>query len=152
MSLDGSSDLDVDTNRDVISQFDMNFQYGSVVIELEIKFPTLRVFKDAMKDYNIHLGREVKWIKNDANRAKAICKDECPWEIQCSINNRTNSFQVNKFVDVHTGARSFKNKQADRRCVPQKLVETIREHPNLDGPRALYEKIASSSCWGCYDS
>ncbi|KAJ1436041.1 hypothetical protein SESBI_04595 [Sesbania bispinosa] len=37
-----------------------------------MEFKNLEQFKAAVKDYNIHLGKEVRWIKTDKVRARAI--------------------------------------------------------------------------------
>ena len=108
------------------------------MIELGMKFNSLSEFKMAVKDYNIHLGREVKWKKNDSIRAMAACKDGCPWEITCLLHNASKTFQVVKFVDVHTCSRSFKNKQASTKWVTKKLVQEVREKPNLTSEGAFY--------------
>ena len=81
------------------------------MIEKGMKFNSIYEFKMAMKDYYIHLGREVKWEKKDSIRSVAVCKDGCPWEMTCLLHNALKTFQVFEFVNVHTCSRSFKNKQ-----------------------------------------
>lgn len=98
-----------------------------------MEFANLVVFKKVVKDYNIRLGREIRWVKNNRNMCRAVCRDGCPWEIYCGLNNRTNSYQIKKFVDAHTCNKTFKNKQASSKCVAETLVDTIRSQPNLDG-------------------
>lgn len=61
-SLCGSSD---DEANEVFPQFNPNYVYGNVVLELGMEFPNSTIFKQVVRDYNINLGREVRWVKND---------------------------------------------------------------------------------------
>jgi len=41
-----------------------------------MEFETLDIFKEAVRNYTVYHGRDIKWLKNDKERCKAICKDE----------------------------------------------------------------------------
>lgn len=40
------------------------------------KFETRELLKEVVRDYTIHLGREIKWVKNDNVRCRAKCKEQ----------------------------------------------------------------------------
>ncbi|KAK2353380.1 alanine aminotransferase [Trifolium repens] len=105
-----------------------------------MEFATLAEFKKAVKDYNIHIGRQVKWIKNDKVRARAKCVFEhCKWEIFCSHSAITNSFQIKTFENTtHICPGSFTNSQADRKWVIEKLELRLRQQPALSHSEAYY--------------
>jgi hypothetical protein len=68
----------------VYPQFNEAAKFGNVHIEVGMEFDNLATFKAALRDYTIHLGREIKRVKNDKTRARAKCKElECLWEIFC---------------------------------------------------------------------
>jgi len=96
-------------------------------------FTNLSSFKTAVKDYNIHLRKEIKWVKNDKTRARAKCKQqECKWEIFCSWSEFYQNFQIKTFVSKHTCCeRGFKNKQANGKWVVTKLEDKIRTKSSL---------------------
>ncbi|PKI71601.1 hypothetical protein CRG98_008009 [Punica granatum] len=48
--------------------------FGEVHLKLEMVFPTLKLFKEAVKDYNIYLGRVVKVLKNPLADRKWVGK------------------------------------------------------------------------------
>jgi hypothetical protein len=128
-----SSDDEYDSNgRQVFPQFDANAQFGQVHLEKAMEFETLKMFKQAVKDYTIYHMREIKWVKNDKSRYRAACVAEnCGWEIFCSWSKLTNSFQVKTFSSTHDCPRGFVNKQATTKWVADKLEEKIKIQPNI---------------------
>jgi hypothetical protein len=55
----------------VYPQFNEAAKFGNVHIEVGMEFDNLATFKAALRDYTIHLGREIKRVKNDKTRARA---------------------------------------------------------------------------------
>jgi hypothetical protein len=97
-----------------------------------MEFPSLASFKQRVKDFTIHIGREIRWVKNDKVRARAKCKVVgCKWEIFGSKSYGTHSFQIKTFNSEHRCGRVFKNKQASRSWVIGKLVKKLRKQPNI---------------------
>jgi hypothetical protein len=128
-----SSEDEFDSNnRQVFPQFDANAQFGQVHLELGMEFETLKVFKKAVREYNIYHMREIKWKKNDKVRCRAACTAEnCHWEIFCSWNKLTNSFQVKTYESNHDCPRGFVNSQAKTEWVASKLEEKIKIQPKI---------------------
>ncbi|KAK2437560.1 hypothetical protein QL285_022434 [Trifolium repens] len=128
-----SSDDEFDSNRrQIFPQFDANAQFGQVHLELGMEFETLKVFKKAVRDYNIYHMREIKWKKNYKVRCRAACTAEnCHWEIFCSWNKLTNSFQVKTYKSNHDCPRGFVNSQAKTEWVASKLEEKIKIQPKI---------------------
>lgn len=117
-----------DAEKEVFPQFNSQAKFGHVDLELGMEFNSLDDFKQAVRDYNINLGREIKWLKNDKIRARARCKGEnCSWEIYCAKNNVNHCFQIKTFRDEHSCGRTFKNKQASQNWVAGKLVSKMRK-------------------------
>ncbi|GAU48741.1 hypothetical protein TSUD_192400 [Trifolium subterraneum] len=67
---------DEDDGKHVFPQFNESAVFGEVQLEEGMEFPTLAVFKQAVKDYNINISREVFWVKNESYRARAKCTAE----------------------------------------------------------------------------
>jgi hypothetical protein len=127
-----SSDDEFDSRRQISPQFDANAQFGQVHLELGMEFETLKVFKKAVREYNIYHMREIKWKKNDKVRCRAACTAEnCHWEIFCSWNKLTNSFQVKTYESNHDCPRGFVNSQAKTEWVASKLEEKIKIQPKI---------------------
>jgi hypothetical protein len=135
-----SSDEENESVRVIYPQFNAEAEFGEVRLAVEMEFATLAEFKKAVKDYNIHIGRQVKWIKNDKVRARAKCVFEhCKWEIFCSHSAITNSFQIKTFENTtHICPGSLTNSQADRKWVIEKLELRLRQQPALSHSEAYY--------------
>ena len=122
------STYDEDDEKAVFPIFNPNSTFGQVHLELGMEFENLDLFKDALRDYTIHLGREFVWKKNDRERVRAKCKEqECKWKIFCSWNKGEKCFQVKTFNSEHSCARVFKNKTAKKKWISKKLEAKIRQ-------------------------
>ncbi|PKI45828.1 hypothetical protein CRG98_033835 [Punica granatum] len=55
-------------------QFNEAAPFGQVDLQLYMLFPTLKMLKQAVKDYTIALGRPVKQVKADKGRCKYTCE------------------------------------------------------------------------------
>ncbi|PKI62939.1 hypothetical protein CRG98_016578 [Punica granatum] len=119
-------------------EFDENAMFGEVQLELQMLFPNLTMFKKAVTDYNVSIGRVFKFVKNDNERVRAKCRSEgCKWEIYCSWSNEVKTFKVKKFVEPHTCARGFKNKQANKKWLAAQLVDELRSYPTMSAHDAF---------------
>lgn len=53
-------------------------------------FATNDDFKEAIRTYVIHSGRNLKFKKNDKRRMRVKCKDGCSWGILCKYKRARN--------------------------------------------------------------
>ncbi|PKI39008.1 hypothetical protein CRG98_040606 [Punica granatum] len=93
-------------------------------ITVGMEFENLDVFKMAMRNTNIAVGREVNFIKNDKARVRAYCVEKrgdhgCQWKIYCVLNKKTNTYQVMTYDFEHTCGRRIENKLATREWVTE---------------------------------
>ena len=134
----GEDGLQSGTTRNVFPQFTEGAEFGQVVLELGMEFPDLITFKEAVRDYNINLGRNFRWSKNEKDRARVVCSEKgCPWKIHCSWSKSPRSFQVVTFDDDHKCSRQFRNKQAKTKWVSKKLQLRLRTQPELSHSEAF---------------
>jgi hypothetical protein len=97
-----------------------------------MEFPTLDLFKNVVRDFTNHLGRDIYWVKNDKKRARARCMDDtCDWEIFCGWSKFTQSYQIKIYKDAHACKKSYTNQQATQSWVVRKLVNELRPAPNF---------------------
>ncbi|PKI50818.1 hypothetical protein CRG98_028813 [Punica granatum] len=132
-SLKGSDDEEDDKPP----EFYLQAPYGQVHLEVEMLFPNLSVFKNAIKDYNIAIGRFVRAIKNDKIRCRFVCEDGCEWVAYCAWTEEYGAYQMKTFNPNHTCSRKLKNKLADRNWIANKLVEMLSLCPNMTGGDAF---------------
>ncbi|RYQ92698.1 hypothetical protein Ahy_B09g098913 [Arachis hypogaea] len=121
-----------DEEEPVFSQHNPNTPYGKITLELNMEFETMDQFKAAVQKYNIQIGRQVFYLRNEKKRCRVICYDpDCPWLCYCARTNYPASFQIKTFVDEHTCPRSNKSKSVSCAWVAEELVPKLRIHPNM---------------------
>ncbi|PKI51121.1 hypothetical protein CRG98_028501 [Punica granatum] len=89
--------------------FHENTKYGQVQLQLDMLFHSLQVFKEAVKDYTISIGREVVMKNND---------------------------KLKKLIPNHSCSRKLQNKQEDNKWIAEKLVNQLRRMPNMTAGNA----------------
>ncbi|KAF1867828.1 hypothetical protein Lal_00018369 [Lupinus albus] len=110
----------------------VNFAFGHAQLEIRMEFANLKVFKNIVKDYNIFLGREIKWKKNDQRRARAICANSyCCWIPYWAMDSKLNTYQLKTFNPRHTCCMTFQNKAASRDWVVKKLESRLVTQSNV---------------------
>lgn len=71
-------------------------------------FATKEDFKEAVRTYAIHSGRNLKFKKSDNKRMRVICKKGCPWESYCAKLPDEDTWKLRKIMDKHTCSRDYK--------------------------------------------
>ena len=74
-----SSDDEGGFEKEVFPQFNECGKFGNVHLEVGMEFSNLEIFKEAVRDYTIELGRDIKWKKNDAIITKRKTKEGAMW-------------------------------------------------------------------------
>ncbi|PKI71858.1 hypothetical protein CRG98_007717 [Punica granatum] len=84
-------------------------------ITIGMDFENLDVFKMAVRNTNIAVGREVNFMKND----------------------KTNTYQVMTYDLEHTCGRRIENKLATREWVANKFIPRLRTQPNMSAQQVF---------------
>ncbi|XP_016186068.1 uncharacterized protein LOC107627758 [Arachis ipaensis] len=105
-----------------------------------MKFSNKNEFMDAVREFTIQEGREIKFRRNESYRIRAICKwttgeDEdmvrCPWVAYASRDSEETCWQLKTFKNEHIYPRMRKNRAANRRWLAGKLVKKLRRYLSL---------------------
>ena len=94
--------------------------------KLGMEFSSLKQFKQALMEHSVLNGREVKFVKNDDVRVRAICKRKCGFLILCSKDGGSQTFRVKTLIDSHNCGRVFVNKNANKEWVSKIVVDKFR--------------------------
>ena len=86
---------------------DMNNDFK---FKLGMEFCSLKDFKRAPMKHNVLNGKEVKFVKNDQKRVRAICKKICDFLIIGSKVGGRQMFRVKTFVGCHNCGKVFGKK------------------------------------------
>ncbi|KAL4344260.1 hypothetical protein AHAS_Ahas11G0160600 [Arachis hypogaea] len=127
-----------DERRTSYDSFSEDIEYGEVVFNVGQIFPTMDLFKKALKDYFVFEGKNVLYIKNEKHRLTAACAaEDCPWLIFTSWNSASRCFQVKTLIDEHTCARDYGSNMTDRGLVASKFIKRLFIHPDMKPRQAM---------------
>ncbi|RYR35698.1 hypothetical protein Ahy_A10g050825 [Arachis hypogaea] len=127
-----------DEEEPVFPQHNPNTPYGKITLKLNMEFETMEQFKAAVQKYNIQIGRQVFYLRNEKKKCRVICYDpDCPWLCYCARTNYPASFQIKTFVDEHTYPRSNKSKYVSCAWVAEELLTGL---PCCHGIAAIQRK------------
>ncbi|WVY98174.1 hypothetical protein V8G54_030325 [Vigna mungo] len=99
--------------------------------ELGMEFCTLREFKNAVMEHSLLNGKDVKFVKNDGTRARAVCKNKCGFVIMASKVGCKQTFCVKTLVGQHNCGRVFGNKSANINWIAQVLTDRFVNVANM---------------------
>ncbi|XP_058209741.1 uncharacterized protein LOC131322424 [Rhododendron vialii] len=125
------SDSD-DEVKDKNPEFRVEIDMGNVKFCPGMKFSNAKEFREAVIKYAIKKGKDIKFVKNETTRIKAICANEkCPWSILGTLAQKGESFQVKTYKKKHKCLRSFRVRHVTSMYLANKYVDSIRSNPNM---------------------
>ncbi|KAL3529192.1 hypothetical protein ACH5RR_008514 [Cinchona calisaya] len=83
-----------DENREHFPEFNEEKAMASPQIEVGLLFPTVVVYRRALRMFSMEKGFELKFIKNNQDKVTVICIRNCGWRIHASFYRGTKAFQV----------------------------------------------------------
>ena len=126
-----SDDLDSDVDNDdgilnvgpKFSKYKPEDMKKDFKFKLGMEFSSLKDFKYALMEHSVLNGKEVKFVKNDHKRVRAVCKRKCGFLIMVSKVGGKQTFRVKTLVGGHKCGRVFGNKNANTDWIAQVLID-----------------------------
>nr|POE48507.1 hypothetical protein CFP56_53095 [Quercus suber] len=112
--------------------------------ENDMLFITLKQFKQAITDYVVHGGWGIRFAKNDLQRVRVVCQENCKFVAYLTKLPREKSYQLRTLNLQHTCTRSYKNPRCTSSYSRKKLMKRVRRQPNMklkDIQDAVHEKF-----------
>ncbi|XP_058761902.1 uncharacterized protein LOC131657970 [Vicia villosa] len=91
--------------------------------KLGMEFNSLVEFKDAIREWSVLNGREIRFVKNENYRVRVECKGKCGFLALCSKVGDRHTYQLKTWVGSHSCARVLNNKSANSKWVSKLVVE-----------------------------
>jgi len=91
-------------------------------------------FKDAIRTYVIHVGRNLKFVKNDSKRVRVGClgaQNKCQRSAYCSYVSSRKIWQLRKLLVFHSCSKEFKINIIKAKWLSETLDRTLIENPKL---------------------
>lgn len=104
---------------------------------LGCKFSSKEEFKEAVINYSVCNGYDLRFIKDDKERVRVGCKDRCPWIALCSKIPGEDTWQLRKLVDEHNFSSEYTLKFMTAGWLGNKLLSTVRENPKISTTKII---------------
>ncbi|XP_058762568.1 uncharacterized protein LOC131635949 [Vicia villosa] len=132
--LDSGADDDSGDDRPCVIRFNAEESFTKdFVFKVGMEFRSLKQFKDAILEHNVLNGREVKFVKNDANRCRVVCKDKekCDYTVLCSRVLTSTTFRIKTLYSKHKCGRQFFNRCAKADWVAKVIVDGLKNNTKM---------------------
>uniref|UniRef100_A0A6V7QX45 SWIM-type domain-containing protein n=1 Tax=Ananas comosus var. bracteatus TaxID=296719 RepID=A0A6V7QX45_ANACO len=127
-SVDDSSEDDLVMRRrypEFRAETDMqNPQFG-----IGMLFASMKEFRQAIREYSIKNRYNIKLVKNEKDKVRAVCKEGCPWLIYASWITGKKTVQVKRYDFEHKCFKNFKNKFVTSSWLAKKYIDRFRNNP-----------------------
>ena len=114
-----------------------------ISFERDMLFTTSKQFKEAITEYAFHGGWGIKFVKNDLQKVRAVCQENCKFVVYLAKVPRERSYQLRTLNLEHTCSRNFKNHKCTSSYIEKKLMKNVKRQPNIklrDIQEAVHEK------------
>ncbi|XP_014519664.1 uncharacterized protein LOC106776700 [Vigna radiata var. radiata] len=91
-------------------------------------------FKEAIRSYAIHTGRDLKFVKNDKCRVRVRCmggQKKCPWVAYCGYLPTRKIWQLRKIVDTHACSRQLNIKMTNNKWLSHEIDKSLHDNPSI---------------------
>ncbi|WOL01448.1 hypothetical protein Cni_G10164 [Canna indica] len=110
--------------------YNPNSEFKEVKFEIGMKFGSSGEFKQAIQNYALVNGYNIKWSKSNKRRKEAKCIMGCPWRIYASWLTNEKTLMVKAYTNEHSCSRNMRNRQATVSWIANYYLEKFRSNPN----------------------
>jgi hypothetical protein len=91
---------------------------GNIEFVVGQKFPSIQIFKNAVRETNVNMGKDVKFKRNYLVKFIVVCRDtRCKYRIYgCKCKDKE-SFEIRSVQSVHNCRRKHKNSILKSSCI-----------------------------------
>lgn len=103
------------------------------VFKVEMKFSSLKQFKDVILEHNILNDVDVRFEKNDGSICKVVCKnkEKCNYIVLCSRVLTSTIFKIKILFLKHKCGRQFFNKSAKAEWVAKVIFDGLKNNTKM---------------------
>ncbi|XP_024004160.1 uncharacterized protein LOC112081609 [Eutrema salsugineum] len=120
----------------------VRWKKGIGELKLNQVFDTLEEFKDALVEYSLKEGWNIKQNPWGKIKCGAICgvEDGCLWRIYCSYEEHLGKWKVKTYEDVHTCFKDGRSKILKKSVIVKLFLDEIRTYPEYR-PKMIQDQI-----------
>lgn len=136
-----------DDDEDDVRGDYFKYKKGSGELKLNQAFDSLEDFKEAMVDYVLKQGWNVKYTRWDKDKSGLCCAseteegdEECKWKIYCSYERPLQKWLVKTYVKDHSCQKSGYSRIITQEVIARLFVNDVRDDPKFM-PRNIQHEI-----------
>ncbi|WZZ09051.1 hypothetical protein YC2023_094972 [Brassica napus] len=114
------------------------YKKGSGELQLKQAFDSLQAFKQAMVDYVLKHGWNVKYVRWDKDKSELKCASEaeegeeaCMWRIYCSYEAPLQKWMVKVYVKDHSCSKSGYSRLITQEVIAKLFKDDLRDDPKI---------------------
>jgi hypothetical protein len=124
-----------DEDGGISSHHGVEFQeidLGNPELKLKMKFSSIQLFREAVKQYHVRRGNDIKFVKNERAKCVAVCRDSS-WQYRVYGRQMATeaSFEFRFLRPKHTCSRVYKSSIVNSRWISDKLYDKFKIKPNM---------------------
>jgi hypothetical protein len=101
-------------------------------LKLKMKFSSLQLFREVVKQYNIQRGKYIQFVKNERARCVAVCRDpSCDYRVYGRQMSDEQFFEVRSLRPKHSCTRVYKSSIVNSRWISDKLFDKFKIQPDM---------------------
>ncbi|XP_062147750.1 uncharacterized protein LOC133856711 [Alnus glutinosa] len=101
-------------------------------LKLKMKFSSLQLFREVVKQYNAQRGKDIQFVKNERARCVAVCRDpSCDYRVYCRQMSDEQSFEVRSLRPKQYCTRVYKSSIVNSRWISDKLFDKFKIQPDM---------------------
>lgn len=101
-------------------------------LKLKMKFTSIQVFREAVREYNLKRGKDIRFKKNERRKCIVVCRDDkCGYRVYARRMEDEDSFQIRSLQPKHVCGRKYKNSIVNSTWIANKLIDKFRIQPNM---------------------
>lgn len=105
---------------------------GNLELKLKMKFSSIQPFREAIKQYNVRRGNDIKFVKNERAKCVAVCRDpSCQYRVYSRQMETKASFELRSLRCKHTCSRVYKSSIVNSRWISDKLYDKFKIQPDM---------------------
>ncbi|CAN0917246.1 hypothetical protein LINGRAHAP2_LOCUS30172 [Linum grandiflorum] len=113
--------------------YDPSCDHSTLQIQPGLRFRSPTQFKEAIVNYSIAVGAEIRWKRSNKLNKEAICmSSDCNWRVFASWFGRNVSFVVKAVGDPHSCTRTMRNRSATVKWIAKTYLSRFRNYPDID--------------------
>ncbi|PQP96495.1 uncharacterized protein Pyn_08297 [Prunus yedoensis var. nudiflora] len=119
------------------------------IFKLGLRFPSVYVFRKAVRNYSVFNRRKIKFSKNDKDKVRAVCdgikNGKCPWFVYASAVNGSSMVQIKSYEEEHTCGTVERNVHANSSWLAERYATQLSRIINWD-IGAFKERVNEDLC------